>query len=107
MDESIDRKYPRIEVKATMDLNTDDLLLFNRIENLSMGGACVTSMDPPQVIGSQIEMAINLPDKNDEVVILGEVVWTSTIPKAIMGVRFLGLDDGVKTRLKDYLSKEN
>ena len=99
-----ERVYPRVRVKATIDVQAEDLLLFHRIENISLGGVCVEIANPPP-IGSPVELGIDIPESGEELVLNGEVAWIAEGPPATMGVRFVDLDGETKERLRDYLYK--
>lgn len=96
------RDFPRVAVKATADINSDDLQLFNHIQNMSLGGACVNTAEPESV-GSMVDLVINLPDGYGDINITGEVVWTMHTPQSKMGVRFLDVSDEVREILSGYL----
>jgi Tfp pilus assembly protein PilZ len=101
-----DRIYPRVAVGATADISSDDLSLFNKVDNISLGGACIQAPTIEKV-GTMIELAITLPESEDDLVLIGEVVWTSDFPDPKMGVRFVDMNDELKTRLRDYIYKKN
>jgi len=104
MSEHKDRVYPRVQVSATIDVNMDDIGLefFNKIENISLGGVCIATAGDPEVVGTEVELVLNLPEDKD-VILSGEVVWASIAPNPMMGVRFLDLDTDAKTKLRNYL----
>jgi len=106
MSEVKDRSYPRISVKATADINSGDLQLFNHIQNMSLGGACINTAEP-EIVGTMVELVINLPDGMDEISIEGEVVWTMHTPESKMGVRFLTMQPEAKEALSEYLYEKN
>ncbi len=105
MGEYKDRLYPRVEVSVTVDINAEDVLLYHRIENISLGGVCVktSSLEP---VGSRVEVVVNMPDSQDELEVMGEVVWTSDQPDSKMGIRFLDMNDTVKETLRTFLYKQ-
>lgn len=106
MSELKDRTYPRVSVGATADVTSDELSLFNRIENISLGGACIQAARM-ETVGTTIELAITIPEEDHDLVVTGEVVWVSEFPEPKMGVRFTDLDGETKARLRDYIYKKN
>ncbi len=101
-DEYKDRKYPRVRVKGTVDVSSSDLLLFNEIENISLGGLCIRTATPER-IGQKVELVFNFPETGQELELHGEVAWISDAPDPVMGVRFLDMDDERKKELEQYL----
>ncbi len=102
-----ERKYSRIEVDATVDFENDDsltLLLFHKIENISLGGICIKS-PTPEPVGSIVDVAINLPDTEEELCLRGEVVWTRK-DVGEMGIKFLDITDEIKAKLRSVVKRE-
>ena len=98
------RVHRRIEVNAYVDYTGTEVLLFHRIENISLGGLCIqaaTAEDP----GTVVDLVINFPDLKETVEVKGEVVWASREPPHNMGIRFLNVDARTQAVLESYLVK--
>ncbi len=101
-----DRQFPRIKVIATADVNSEEMLLFHKIENLSLGGICIQV--PEQIpAGDQVEVVINLEEDTDEISTKAEVVWATDGPEVRIGLRFLDMSEGDKEKLRNYLYKND
>lgn len=103
MGDYTERTHPRVKVSATIDISGEDLQLFNHIENISLGGACITTSQEPCKLGTEVELTVNFPDNGGELTVVGEVVWCSPVPDSVMGVRFLNLAGETREKLQDYL----
>jgi len=95
------REYPRFEVTAYVDYAGTEVLLYHRIENISLGGICIqtASIEP---IGTIVDLLINFPDLDASIAVQGEVVWSNPEPPMDMGIRY-HLDDEKKETLRKYL----
>lgn len=106
MSEFADRQYPRVRIKATVDVNAEELILFHPVENISLGGVCI-QVPSLQEAGSKVEIVINLTEDEDEIEAKAEVVWTAESPEPRLGLRFIEMDDNARLRLRSYLYKTN
>lgn len=109
MNDFRDRAYQRIKLTATLDIATpdgDELLLFNRIENISLGGVCAlcSSIEPP---GTRLTVILNLQDMPGEIEIPSEVAWSADDPIGCMGIKFLSISEESKEKLKAFLYKKH
>lgn len=96
------RDSPRFEVTAYVDYTGSEVLLYHRIENISLGGMCIqTSM--LEEIGTPVEMVVNFPDLDTSLALQGEVVWANSDEPMDMGVRFVDLDEDRKDVLRQYI----
>lgn len=96
------RKHPRIQTDATVDFTGNDVLLYHRIENISLGGICIQAASVEEV-GTIVELAINFPELGAAIEVKGEVVWANhEVPKD-MGIRFFEMDEASKATLSKYL----
>ncbi len=98
------RKYPRIEVNAYVDYTGKEVLLFHRIENISLGGISIKAPSVEEV-GTKVELAINFPDFDDSIELTGEVVWAREDKEGVMGIKFIDMTPETKQKLKRYLAK--
>lgn len=103
IDENIDkREFPRYEVVAYVDYTGSEVLLYHRIENISLGGICIQTATLEKV-GAIVELVINFPDLGASFATQGEVVWSNHEPPMDMGIRFIQLDDNNKAILRRYI----
>ncbi len=99
------REFARYEVTAYVDYTGSEILLYHRIENISLGGICLQTSSVED-LGTIVDLVINFPDLDDETLSArGEVVWANREPPMDMGIRFLGLDEDRKKILRDYLGR--
>jgi uncharacterized protein (TIGR02266 family) len=97
------REYPRYEVNAYVDYTGSEVVLYHRIQNISLGGICIQSSGVEDV-GTTIDLVINFPDLNASLSVKGEVVWVNREPPMDMGVRYIELDGERKEMLRKYIS---
>jgi len=93
-----ERAYARVSLAAEPAAAPERM---SAIENISLSGARIRT-DAPEPVGSQIELALNLPGE-DEIVVQAEVVWNSRRPIPAMGVRFIALEDAAREKLSRFL----
>jgi len=98
------RAHKRIEVNAYVDYTGSEVLLFHKIENISLGGICIQAATA-ETVGTEVDLVINFPDLEKVVELRGEVVWASREPPHNMGIRFTGLDADTAEVLDDYLQR--
>lgn len=98
------RAHKRIEVNAYVDYTGSEVLLFHKIENISLGGICIqaATVEPP---GTVVDLVINFPDLSKTIELKGEVVWASREPPHNMGIRFMNLDAQRAGILESYLQQ--
>ena len=97
------REFPRYEVNATIDFTGNEVLLFHRIQNISLGGICIQSGGVEDV-GTMVDLVINFPDLDACVQVRGEVVWANREPPMDMGIRYVDLDNERKDTLRRYIT---
>jgi uncharacterized protein (TIGR02266 family) len=102
-DESDKRVYPRFEVTAYVDYAGSEVLLYHRIENISLGGICIQTASVEDV-GTIVDLVINFPDLDTSIAVQGEVVWANREPPMDMGIRYVELDDERRETLKRYIA---
>jgi uncharacterized protein (TIGR02266 family) len=98
------RRHKRIEVNAYVDYTGSDVLLYHKIENISLGGICIqaATIEEP---GTQVDLVINFPDLGGQTVELrGEVVWASERAPHNMGIRFVEVTAEIQNLLVQYLA---
>lgn len=97
-----ERRQPRIETDALVDVTASDVMLYHHIENLSLGGMCIQSPNV-EPLGTRITLSINFPDLHRTLDIEGEVVWANAEHPCDMGIKFVDPTDRDKALLKSYL----
>ncbi|MCB9556757.1 MAG: PilZ domain-containing protein [Deltaproteobacteria bacterium] len=96
------RAHPRYEVTAYVDYTGSEVLLYHRIENISLGGICIQTA-ALEDIGTTVELVINFPTLDAVISVQGEVVWANREPPQDVGIRFNALDDEQRSVLRQYL----
>jgi uncharacterized protein (TIGR02266 family) len=97
------REYPRYEVNAYVDYTGNEVVLYHRIQNISLGGICIQSSGVEDV-GTTVDLVINFPDLSASLSVKGEVVWVNREPPMDMGIRYVDLDSERKEMLRKYIS---
>jgi uncharacterized protein (TIGR02266 family) len=96
------RAYPRYEVDAFVDCTGQEVALYHRVQNISLGGICIQSSGAEE-IGTTVELVINFPELASSLAVRGQVVWVNRAPPTDMGIRFVDLDGERKETLKKYI----
>src|SRR5215468_5670846 len=92
MPEAHARAFPRYEVEAYVDVSASaDLLLYHRIQNLSLGGICIQTKSLEEV-GQLVDVVLNFPDLGEQIEVRGQVVWKNREPPQDVGIRWVELD---------------
>jgi uncharacterized protein (TIGR02266 family) len=97
------REFPRYEVNAYVDYTGNEVLLFHRIQNISLGGVCIQTSGVEEV-GTVVDIVLNFPDLDASIAVRGEVVWANRDAPMDMGVRFVELDEERKDTLRKYIA---
>lgn len=100
------RAFPRLELKAYVDYTGSEVLLYHKVQNISLGGICIQSAAVEDA-GTTVDLVLNFPDLEATIGVKGEVVWSNREPPMDMGIRFVDLDDDRKDTLRRYLSLLN
>lgn len=100
------RAFPRLELKAYVDYTGTEVLLYHKVQNISLGGICIQSAAVEDV-GTVVDLVLNFPDLEATIGVNGEVVWANHEPPMDMGIRFIDLDEDRKDTLRRYLSLLN
>jgi uncharacterized protein (TIGR02266 family) len=100
------RAFPRLELKAYVDYTGSEVLLYHKVQNISLGGICIQSASVEEV-GTMVDLVLNFPDLEATIGIKGEVVWVNHEAPMDMGIRFIDLDDDRRDTLRRYLSLLN
>ena len=98
------REHPRYEVNAYVDYTGSEVLLYHKIQNISLGGICIQSASIEEV-GTIVDLVINFPDLDAQVALKGEVVWANREPPMDMGIRFVELDEEKRETLRQYITR--
>ena len=96
------REFPRFEISAYVDYTGSEVLLYHRIQNISLGGVCISTPSIEEV-GSVVDLVINFPDLGTSMSLRGEVVWANREPPMDMGIRYVDLDDQKREMLRKYI----
>jgi uncharacterized protein (TIGR02266 family) len=105
MSEGQKRKDVRIETDALVDYTGSEVLLFHKIENISLGGISMRTATPED-LGTNVYITINFPDFNEVIEVEGEVVWTNHEEPKDMGVKFMALTEKEKAVLRRYIQEK-
>ena len=98
------REFPRFEVNAYVDYTGNEVLLFHRIQNISLGGVCIQTSGVEEV-GTMVDLVINFPELGTSLSTRGEVVWANREPPMDMGIRYVDMDETKRETLKQYISR--
>jgi uncharacterized protein (TIGR02266 family) len=98
------REYPRYEVSAYVDYTGSEVLLYHRIQNISLGGICIQTPSIEEV-GSVVDLVINFPELGTSLSLRGEVMWANREPPMDMGIRYVEMDDTRRETLKQYIAR--
>jgi uncharacterized protein (TIGR02266 family) len=97
------REFPRYEVNAYVDYTGNEVLLFHRIQNISLGGVCIQTSGVEEV-GTVVDLVLNFPDLDSSIAVRGEVAWANRDPPMDMGIRFVELDEERKDTLRKFIN---
>lgn len=97
------REFPRFEVNAYVDFTGNEVMLFHRIQNISLGGVCIQTSGVEEV-GTMVDLVLNFPDLDASIGVKGQVVWANRDDPSDMGVRFIDLDEERKDTLRKYIN---
>jgi hypothetical protein len=97
------REFPRYEVSAYVDYTGNDVLLYHRIQNISLGGICISSPSIEEV-GAIVDLVINFPELGTSLALRGEVVWANREPPMDMGIRYVDMDEAKRETLRQYIA---
>jgi uncharacterized protein (TIGR02266 family) len=98
------REHPRYEVSAYVDYTGTEVLLYHRIQNISLGGVCISSPSIEEV-GTVVDLVINFPELGSSLALRGEVVWANREPPMDMGIRYTDIDDEKRETLRRYIAR--
>ncbi len=97
------REHVRIQTDALVDYTGTEVLLFHKIENLSLGGLSIFSatVEPE---GTRVYLTINFPDLQESVELEGKVVWSRDQEPKEMGIKFINLTQSDEDILSRYIA---
>src|SRR3954470_22614174 len=98
------REFPRYEVSAYVDFTGSEVLLYHRIQNISLGGICISSPSIEEV-GTVVDLVINFPELGSSLAVRGEVAWANRDPPMDMGIRYVELDETKRETLRQYINR--
>ena len=97
------RTFPRYEVQAYVDVAASaDVLLYHRIQNISLGGICIQTKSIEEV-GQLVDVVLNFPDLGEQMEVKGQVVWRNREPPQDVGIRWVELDEPRREILSRYI----
>ncbi|NOZ85242.1 MAG: PilZ domain-containing protein [Deltaproteobacteria bacterium] len=100
------RRFPRIDASIETIYESQERILFNDLEDLTLRGAFIRTFVPDPT-GTQAKLRMSLPGSNGFVTCLVRVVWSSKDrePSEVngMGIKFLDLDSKDLMKLADFL----
>jgi uncharacterized protein (TIGR02266 family) len=96
------REHPRYEVNAYVDYTGSEVLLYHKIQNISLGGVCIQSASIEE-IGTIVDLVINFPDLDSQVALKGEVAWANREAPMDMGIRYIDLDEQRRETLRKFI----
>jgi uncharacterized protein (TIGR02266 family) len=97
------REFPRFEVNAYVDYTGNEVLLYHRVQNISLGGICIQS-NGVEDVGTMVDLVVNFPDLQASISVRGEVVWVNRDAPMDMGIRYIDLDSERKETLRKYIA---
>jgi hypothetical protein len=107
------RKFPRfnllVDVSVTKRASSEKEKILPS-KNISQGGVCVIAVEQPKM-GDLMDLKIRLPGMNDDIKIMGKVVWvrefsigaTQRSQRFEVGMEFIGLSDTTFELINKYL----
>ena len=97
------REHVRIQTDALVDYTGTEVLLFHKIENLSLGGLSIFSatVEPE---GTKVYLTINFPDLQASAELEGKVVWSRDQAPKEMGIKFINLTQSDEEILSRYIA---
>lgn len=98
------REFPRYEVSAYVDYTGSEVLLYHRIQNISLGGICIQTPSIEEV-GSVVDLVINFPELGTSLSLRGEVAWANREEPMDMGIRYVEMDETRRETLKQYIAR--
>ena len=97
------RAFPRLELDVYVDYTGSEVLLFHKVQNISLGGICITTPSLEEV-GSVVDLVINFPELGASISVKGEVVWVNRDAPMDMGIRYIDMDEERKDTLRKYIN---
>jgi CRP-like cAMP-binding protein len=115
-----DRKSARYELQAQVDMkifknapNKSDLILKGFIQDISLGGACITlgekylTGSPAEIIGKSVKVLVNVPKVKVGLNVFGTIAWCREILREgktiiIAGIQFKDMTHSDLTFLKKH-----
>lgn len=100
------RAFPRLVLNVYVDYTGSEVLLFHKVQNISLGGICIQSASVEDV-GTMVELVLNFPDLDASLAVQGEVVWANREAPMDMGIRYVDLDNERRDTLRKYITLLN
>jgi hypothetical protein len=115
-----DRKSARYQLQAQVDMkifknepNKSDLILKGFIQDISLGGACITlgekylTGSPAEIIGKSVKVLVNVPKVKVGINLFGTIAWCREISREgktiiIAGIQFKDMTHSDLTFLKKH-----
>ena len=97
------RKHPRVPVNLPAIYRSGNLTTDAYVSNISQGGAFIACA-AVDAIGTQAELLISLPGRNEQVRLVGQVTWVHRVhPRPGMGITFTELGREQRLALANFL----
>ena len=103
MAEDDHREFVRVDSDLEIEYSSDSPPFTARVVDLSEGGAFIDTPNPFEE-GEELEFWLELPDESEPMVGRAVVCWRQETVG--MGIRFVGLDDDQRERLRFYVASE-
>jgi len=97
------RAHPRLELDVYVDYTGSEVLLFHKVQNISLGGICIQS-EGVEDVGTVVDLVLNFPDLDASLAVQGEVVWANRERPMDMGIRYTDLDNERRDTLRKYMT---
>ena len=104
MSENNKRKYVRISGEAYVDYTGNEVLMFQKIIDVSVGGVKIVATKEEKV-GTQVYVDLHFPELNDKVAYAeGTVVW---VKDGKMGIKFTKIEEKDKKIINEFVELQN
>lgn len=98
------RLESRLPVDLWVEAEEGEALYFQRVGNLSAGGAYFTQT-VPHPVGTKVRLRFSLQDAPGEIECHGEIVSALALGDPGMGVKFLDLPEPIQERIRRLAAK--
>ena len=96
------REFPRYEVNAYVDYTGSEVLLYHRIQNISLGGICIQTPGIEEV-GTIVDLVMNFPELRASMSLRARWSGPTASAPMDMGIRYVDMDEERKDTLRKYI----